>query len=74
MAELIILSGFANCEQKSDERCCQEALRSSHHAEETEVSTEEFDAVRSKILNLHSMWSIIIAKLQTKTKQSTEDM
>ena len=35
-------------------------------AEEIEVSTEEFDVVRSKVFNVHSVLSVITAKLKTK--------
>ena len=35
-------------------------------AEDMEVSTEEFDMVRSNIFNFHSMQLIIIVKLKRK--------
>ena len=41
-------------------------------AEETEVSIEESDMVRSNVFNFHSMLLVIIAKLKTQTSQRTE--
>ena len=40
--------------------------------EDTEVSTGKFDMERSNIFNFHSVQSIIIANLKTKTNQRTE--
>ena len=37
--------------------------------EEKEVATQEFDAVRLKIFNFHSVRSVIITKLNTKSSQ-----
>ena len=43
-----------------------------HDAEETEVATQEFDVVKSKFFNFHSVRSGIITKLQPKNYQRTE--
>ena len=41
-------------------------------AEDPEVSKDEFDIVRSRVFNVHSIQSIIIAKLKAETSQGTE--
>ena len=40
--------------------------------EEEEVVTQEFDVIRSKFLNLHSIRSVIIAKLKTKSSKKVD--
>ena len=42
--------------------------------EETEVSARDFDIVRSKKFNLHNVKSVTIARLKTKTTQTTKIM
>ena len=37
--------------------------------EDREVSTEEFDVVRSKVFNFHSDQSVIMTMLKTRTNQ-----
>ena len=41
-------------------------------AEEIGVSTEDFDMVRLKVSNFHSMQSVIIAMLKTKPSERNE--
>ena len=40
--------------------------------EEKEVVKQEFDAVTSKIFNVHSIWTVIIAKLKTQRCQRAD--
>ena len=42
------------------------------NTEETEVSTKDFDVVRSKIFNFYSVRSAVIAKLKMKNNHKLE--
>ena len=40
--------------------------------ENQEVATQEFDMVRSKLFNFHTISSVIITKLKTKISQKVD--
>ena len=46
-----------------------EQLTTHTKTQETELLTQKFHAVRSKIFDFHSVRSVIIAKLKTKSNQ-----
>ena len=54
--------------QKDDKRC-RPVHNMCQHDEDKDVATQEFDVVRSKVLNFHSIRSVIIAKLETINSQ-----
>ena len=62
--------GVQKHKQKNDDRCCQENHREVHDicqdVKEIEISAEEYDTVRPKVFNFHSMQSVIVVKLETK--------
>ena len=72
MVEQILLSGCAEVTKDAVREKHREVHNTSQDTEEVEMSTEEFDMVRSKVFNFQSVWSEIISKLRTKTNQRTE--
>ena len=54
------------------ERSIEKAMTHDKMLRKQEVLTEKCDQARSKVFNFHCIWSIIIAKLKTKTSQRTE--
>ena len=72
--------GSAKHSKQLSRRLMRDAAREKHtefhdtcqDSKDTDMSTKEFDMVRSNIFNFQSIQSIIIAKLKAKASQRTE--